>query len=74
MQTRRLTVSLLTYLLTSFSSLSAQSVSLTTLNVGGGTHNKGAYYFDWSIGEGISIETFQSNRNLIVTSGVLAIH
>jgi hypothetical protein len=43
----------------------------STFNMGGGVYEKPSYPIDWSIGEGISIETFQSDRNLIVTSGVL---
>ena len=71
MLAKRLSFCLLTYFVTSISITSAQSVMPSTLNMGGGTYEKGNYYLDWSIGENISTETFQSNGNLIVTSGVL---
>jgi hypothetical protein len=71
MTTKASAFCLLIYLLTSVFFASAQSITPSTLNMGGGSYESSAYQFDWSIGDGISIETFLSDRNLIVTSGVL---
>lgn len=51
---------------------SAQSISTSTVNVGGNSAAIKDFQFDWSIGEGSSIASFYStNNNLIVTTGVL---
>jgi hypothetical protein len=63
---------LLTFaLITLVSIASAQTFSTSSINVGGNTSIDKNFNFDWSIGEGCSIETFKSENNLIVTTGVL---
>ncbi len=52
------TLSLLIFLLLFAFKASAQSIKLTTLNTGGGSHTSQDYHVDWSIGEAASIETF----------------
>ncbi|MEO7046312.1 MAG: T9SS type A sorting domain-containing protein [Ferruginibacter sp.] len=58
-------------LLITCSKLSAQTITPFTLNIGGGTAASGYYQFDWSIGEGSSINAFSNNSTLIVSSGIL---
>jgi hypothetical protein len=53
-----------------FTRVSAQTIEPSTMNVGGGSF-WGNSNIAWSIGEGASIETFQSTGDLIVTTGVL---
>lgn len=62
---------LLLMLLITASKLSAQSITSYTLNMGGGAAKAGYYQFEWSIGEGASVNTFSNNSTLMVTSGVL---
>lgn len=50
---------------------SAQTFSTSSINVGGNTASVKNFQFDWSIGEGCSIESFKTNNNLTVTTGVL---
>jgi hypothetical protein len=63
------------YLFLVFSTLSflgfSQSINTAAVNVGGGAYARGYYQFDWNIGEGASIETFQSSGNYLLTTGVL---
>lgn len=49
----------------------AQTFSTSSINIGGSTASVKNYQFDWSIGEGCSIESFKTNNNLSVTTGVL---
>lgn len=62
---------LLIVLLITGSKLSAQSITPYTLNMGGGVATSGYYLFEWSLGEGASINAFNNNSTLIVTSGIL---
>lgn len=62
----------LTFALSIFVSIaSAQTFSTASINVGGSSASVKNFQFDWSIGEGCSIESFKSANNLTVTSGVL---
>lgn len=62
---------LLILLLTICSKLSAQSITSHTLNIGGGTAISGYYLYEWSLGEGASVNAFSNNSTLVVTSGIL---
>lgn len=63
---------LLTLFFSTFFSIAlAQSLSTSTLNVGGNSAIIKDFQFDWSIGEGCSIASFASNNNLLITTGVL---
>jgi hypothetical protein len=62
---------LLILLLIASSKLSAQSITPYTLNIGGGVAGSGYYLFEWSLGEGSSVNAFNNNSTLIVTSGIL---
>lgn len=55
-----------------YNPVSAQSIAPFTINVGGGIYASGYYQFDWNIGEGASIATFQGDTAaLLVTTGSL---
>jgi Secretion system C-terminal sorting domain len=69
--TKAIAKNLLLILLIACSKLSAQSITPYTLNIGGGTAASGYYLFEWSLGEGSSINAFNNNSTLIVTSGIL---
>jgi len=71
MQSKKTFNNLLIMLLISCTTASAQSINTATINVGGGTYARGYFQFDWSIGEGASIETFKSLNNYLLTTGVL---
>ena len=50
----------------------AQSVSLSTLNIGGGTIKlNNGLQVDWSIGEGTSVQSFTGTNGLLVNAGIL---
>lgn len=53
------------------SKLFAQEVNPSTINIGGGYYEGGYYQFEWSIGEGVSIDSFTIAPNYLVTTGVL---
>lgn len=61
----------LIFFLNSLSS-TAQSISLSTLNIGGGTSklNNGVQV-DWSIAEGASIQSFTGTNGLFLQTGIL---
>ena len=69
--TQAIAKKLLILLLISCSKLSAQSITPYTLNIGGGAAGTGYYRFEWSIGEGSSVNAFSNNSTLLVTSGIL---
>ena len=69
--TQTLAKKILIVILLGCSKLSAQSVTPYTLNIGGGTAGRGYYLFEWSLGEGSSVNSFNNNSTLIVTSGIL---
>lgn len=69
--TKAIVKNLLILLLTTSSKLSAQSITSHTLNIGGGTVGSGYYLFEWSLGEGSSVSSFNNNSTLIVTTGIL---
>lgn len=69
--TKVIVKNLLILLITSCSKLSAQSITSYTLNIGGGSAGSGYYRFEWSLGEGSSVNAFNNNSTLIVTSGIL---
>jgi hypothetical protein len=69
--TNAIVKNLLIVLLIGGSKLSAQSITPYTLNMGGGTATSGYYLFEWSLGEGSSVNSFNNNSTLIVTSGIL---
>ena len=49
----------------------AQSISLSTLNIGGGSKTLNNIQVDWSIAEGAAIQTFTGAGGLMVKSGIL---
>ncbi len=51
--------------------VSAQSISPATLNVGGGSFTNNYLKLEWSIGEATVVESFQIGSNYIITNGVL---
>ncbi|WP_304067656.1 T9SS type A sorting domain-containing protein [Pedobacter glucosidilyticus] len=48
-----------------------QNIDQQTINIGGNTFKSAQYQFDWSIGEGSSINSFTSQNKLLITSGLL---
>jgi len=49
----------------------AQSFSLSTLNIGGGTFKSNNIQIDWSVAEGASVQTFTGTGGLVVKTGIL---
>lgn len=52
-------------------SSTAQSISLYTLNIGGGSFKSNNIQVDWSVAEGASVKAFTEAGGLLVKSGIL---